>query len=508
MKAKLFSFLIGFAALAQVATAQTAIYRMHVKMKNGSTNTYKADDVQEVYFTASQPYDPSHPVTADVESIHAPKEGGTYIVHINSEIPLSTSSGNPDALVVDDYFDHFLNQAPVSLTSTYNEGTLTITVNPTTCYIVDNREVRLFDLEGTEAFSLTVSQDGDPNATLIGENGNNYISSLAMSMHDSHAKYRRADVNYTGLISLDGFMAPLESYDYRVREIWFTIYQGISRNMQLMENCERPGMAIFKPMCAVLNAMSYYELVTFFGGVPYYTNVNDAMEYLPRTEPNVIFSNLIEQLKEAMGNMEEKVTGYVNSSEKMYKMSKDIARVLLAEIYMYQGRYMEAKPLLEDIVNSHRYSLVSAVDNLDPQCSEIIWSQAVNTPTRAKANDMTVVFFNDDLCIMQTYGDVLLSLAECENKLNNDSKAKEYLNQVASAKGIETTSTETLAAISEIRHRIQIDFGGYFAFLKRTGQAQTTLGLEEYQLLFPIPQDEISRNPMITQDPGYGETTR
>jgi hypothetical protein len=79
---------------------------------------------------------------------------------------------------------------------------------------------------------------------------------------------------------------------------------------------------------------------------------------------------------------------------------------------------------------------------------------------------------------------------------------------VASAKGIETTSTETLAAISEIRHRIQIDFGGYFAFLKRTGQAQTTLGLEEYQLLFPIPQDEISRNPMITQNPGYGETTR
>ena len=327
-------------------------------------------------------------------------------------------------------------------------------------------------------------------------------------MHDSHAKYRRADVNYTGLISLDGFMAPLESYDYRVREIWFTIYQGISRNMQLMENCERPGMAIFKPMCAVLNAMSYYELVTLFGGVPYYTNVNDAMEYLPRTEPNVIFSNLIEQLKEAMGNMEEKVTGYVNSSEKMYKMSKDIARVLLAEIYMYQGRYMEAKPLLEEIVNSHRYSLVSAVDNLDPQCSEIIWSQAVNTPTRAKANDMTVVFFNDDLCIMQTYGDVLLSLAECENKLNNDSKAKEYLNQVASAKGIETTSTETLAAISEVRRRIQTDFGGYFAFLKRTGQAQTTLGLEEYQLLFPIPQDEISRNPMITQNPGYGETTR
>ena len=99
-------------------------------------------------------------------------------------------------------------------------------------------------------------------------------------------------------------------------------------------------------------------------------------------------------------------------------------------------------------------------------------------------------------------------MAECETKLNNDTKAKEYLSQVASTKGIETTSSETLAAISEVRRRIQIDFGGYFSFLKRTGQAQSTLGLEEYQLLFPIPQDEISMNPYLKQNPGYGGTTR
>ena len=156
-------------------------------------------------------------------------------------------------------------------------------------------------------------------------------------------------------------------------------------------------------------------------------------------------------------------------------------------------------PLLEEIVNANRYSLVSAVDNLDPQCSEIIWSQAVDSPTRAKANESYVINYNDDLCIYQTYSDVLLSLAECETKLNNNTKAKEYLSQVASIKGIETTSSETLVAIAEVRHRIQIDFSGYFAFLKRTGQAQSTLGLEEYQLLFPIPQDEISINPYLTQ---------
>ena len=508
MKAKVFSFLIGLAALVQVASAQTTIYRMHVKMKNGSTHTVKADDVMEVYFTASQPYDPSHPVTADVESIHAPKEGGTYVVHINSNIPLSTNSGNPDAVVVDNYFSNFLNQAPASLTSNYDDGVLTITVNPTTNYIVNSRDVKLYDLEGTEAFSIPVSQDGDPNATLIGDNGNSYISAMALAMYNSHAKYRKADVEYTGLINLEGFKAPLDPYDYKVREIWYTLYQGISRNTALLQHCDGQDMDIFKPMCIVLNALSYYDLVTFFGGVPYVINTDYAMDPLPRTSPNEIFNTLIEQLKSAMGNMEDKVTGYVNSPEKMYSLSKDVARVLLANIYMYQGRYMEAKPLLEEIANSNRYSLVAAVDNLDPQCSEIIWSQAVNTPTRARANEMVVIHYNDYLCIYQTYSDVLLSLAECETKLNNDTKAKEYLNQVASTKGIETTSSETLAAISEVRHRIQIDFGSYFAFLKRTGLAQSTLGLEEYQLLFPIPQDEISMNPYMTQNPGYGGTTR
>lgn len=506
MKAKVFPFLIGFVALVQIVSAQNTIYRMHVKMKDGSTHTVKADDVKEVYFTASQPYDPSHPVTADVESIHAPKEGGTYIVHINSNIPLSTNGGSPDAVSSDDFFRNFLNQGPVKLTSDYTDGILTITVNPTSNRIVESRKVKLYDLEGTEAFSMTISQDGDPNAPLVGENGNAYISALATAMYNSHTKYRKADVEYTGLINLDGFKAPLQPYDYRVRDIWYTLYQEIRQNNTLIQYCNEKGVEIFVPMCTVLNALAYYQLVTFFGSVPYITN-NDyyTMDPIPSTSPNQIFNILIEQMKVALGSMDEKVTGFMNSPEMMYSLSKDIARVLLADIYMYQGRYMEAKPLLEEIVNSNRYSLVSAIDNLDPQCSEIIWSMPANTPTRARADEWIGVSYDDYLCIKQTYGDVLLSLAECENKLNNDAKAKEYLNQVATTKGIETTSLETLAAISEVRRRIQIDFGGYFAFLKRTGQALSTLGIEEYQLLFPIPQDEISMNPSLTQNPGYND---
>jgi hypothetical protein len=132
-------------------------------------------------------------------------------------------------------------------------------------------------------------------------------------------------------------------------------------------------------------------------------------------------------------------------------------------------------------------------------------------PTSYSGSDVTraiVIDYNAPYTIFKTYADVLLSLAECESKLGNDSKANEYLNQVKTTKDIGTTSADVIAAISEVRSKIQIDFGGYFAFLKRTGLAKSTFGLEDYQLLFPIPQEEIYRNPSMTQNPGYNGETR
>ena len=118
------------------------------------------------------------------------------------------------------------------------------------------------------------------------------------------------------------------------------------------------------------------------------------------------------------------------------------------------------------------------------------------------------IVLDNNRCIVKTYADILLSLAECESKLGNDEKANEYLNQVKSAKSVETTSSDVIPALSEVRSKIQIDFGGYFAFLKRTGLAMSTLGLEKYQLLFPIPQSELYTNPAMTQNPGYDGGTR
>ena len=45
--------------------------------------------------------------------------------------------------------------------------------------------------------------------------------------------------------------------------------------------------------------------------------------------------------------------------------------------------------------------------------------------------------------------------------------------------------------------------GTYFAFLKRTGLAKDICNIEDYQLLFPIPENEVLLNSSVKQNPGY-----
>ena len=447
-------------------------------------------------------YDPSQPATCDVTSISAPMEGGTYTVNVSCNVPLYTSPLNYGDANSYPYYEPFI-QSDMRLTTTYNDGVLSITVNPAQYCIISDRTVVLYDAVGNIAVSVTVSQEGNPSGTFLTELGKNYVMGVCINLSSAHARYRIADAKYTGLTENNDFHAPLEVYNSNLNYLFSYPYQLIRRNMEAFRNASSPSVYALLPMAVLTNSLAYYELVTMFGGVPYINQEQDMYNYsIPRTSQDEILNKLVEDLTSIMDKLQDNKGGYIASEDDIAMPSKDLAYVVLADIYMYQGNYSVAKSLLEEIVNESRYSLSATQNGLGANDAEIIWSMPIANPgggtTRAAAID-----YDANYTIIKTYSDVLLSLAECESKLGKDTKANEYLSQVKSAKGIETTSTDVLQAISEVRSKIQIDFGGYFAFLKRTGLAKTTLGLEDYQLLFPIPQDEIYRNPAMTQNPGY-----
>ena len=449
-------------------------------------------------------YDPSQPATYDVTNIHAPMEGGTYTVHVSCNVPLYTSPLNSgDVNSVYNPWGQYV-QTYMSVSTEYANGTWTIKVNPAQYRFISDTNVCLYDAVGNVVATVKLSQDGNPDGTFLVNEGVYYVTEICRLLASSHSKYRIADAKYTGVVDNYDFKAPLDPSDYNVRELFSNPYQMINRNAQLLRMASETGIDALNPMCFVTNALMYYELVTMFGAVPYITTEQDVYN-IPRTSPDEIFSHLIQDLTSIIDRLSDVKGGYIDNVDGIALPPKDFARIVLADIYMYQGNYSAAKTLLAEIVSGNRYSLTSTQNNIDGTCPEIIWSQPPYTPTRARTSEATdiVIDYDSPYCIIKTYADVLLSLAECESKFGNESKAKEYLDEVKTAKSIETTSSDVIAAISEVRSKIQVDFGGYFAFLKRTGLAQSVLGLEEYQLLFPIPQEQIWVNPSMTQNPGY-----
>ena len=446
-------------------------------------------------------YDPSQPATYDVTSISAPKEGGNYTVNVSCNVPLYTSPLNSGDANTYPYYEPLV-QSDMSLTTIYNNGVLTITVNPAQYRIISDRSVILYDAVGNTAVTVTVSQEGNPNGAFLTGYGKAFVTNICQLLSSSHARYRIADAKYTGLTDNDDFHAPLDVYNSNLNYLYSYPYQLINRNIQLFRQVSSPTVYALQPMSVLTNSLAYYELVVMFGGVPYISQEQDLYNYsIPRTSQEEILGKLVEDLTSIMENLQDIKAGYIASEDDMAMPAKDLARVLLADVYMYQGNYSTAKTLLGEIVNGGRYSLSATQNGLGENDAEIIWSM----PTTNSGGGITraAIDYDSQYTIIKTYGDVLLSLAECECKLGNETKAKEYLNQVTSAKSIETTSSEVISAISEVRGKIQVDFGGYFAFLKRTGLAKSTLGLEDYQLLFPIPQNELYNNSSMTQNPGY-----
>lgn len=450
-------------------------------------------------------YDPNQPATIDVASINAPMAGGTYTVHVNCNVPLYLSPLNSGDPTVSPSYQSFI-QTYMSLTKTYENGILSITVNPAQCRYISDTKVNLYDAIGNIAVTVTISQEGNSEGVYLTDYGKSFVRNICLLLSSSHDRYRIADAKYTGLTDNYDFRAPLDAYNSNLNDLFIYPYQLIRNNNEMLRRVDLSQAFPLLPMAILTNSLAYYELVVMFGGVPY-IDVNHNMDdyRIPRSSQEDVLSKLVESMMSIIDNLQDTKTGYISSEDDLALPSKDFARMVLADIYMYQGNYSAAKTLLEEIVKGGKYALVAEQSGLGENCSEVIWSMPLSNSgggtTRAAAID-----YNSPYTIIKTYADVLLSLAECESKLGNDSKAKEYLNQVTTAKGMETTATDVIPAISEVRSKIQIDFGGYFAFLKRTGLAKSKLGLEDYQLLFPIPQNEIYNNPYMTQNPGYNVT--
>ncbi|MTI31758.1 RagB/SusD family nutrient uptake outer membrane protein [Xanthovirga aplysinae] len=112
--------------------------------------------------------------------------------------------------------------------------------------------------------------------------------------------------------------------------------------------------------------------------------------------------------------------------------------------------------------------------------------------------------------------EVLLNRAEANAKLGNLEEAKEDLNVLRVRAGLESIDPANSSVLDEVllERRRELAFEGHRAFdIFRNGEdlkriecnplAECSVPFGSNLVVYPIPQDEISANPNMVQNPGY-----
>ena len=183
-----------------------------------------------------------------------------------------------------------------------------------------------------------------------------------------------------------------------------------------------------------------------------------------------IFDKLEKDLLASIDYFEEKRNRSLSGDANDYFfLSKDVARILLADVYMYRGKYGQAEGLLARVVENGFYSL-DASDYSKPETINRLLEEGDGPETvfavytdHGTRSDVTVSL--PPVVPVMTYTDVVLSYAECLYKNGKTSEAQLQVNEVKSAKGIQMTGSNVLEEIRDIRMRMLLYGVSNFTFI-------------------------------------------
>ncbi|SOD95996.1 RagB/SusD family nutrient uptake outer membrane protein [Spirosoma fluviale] len=140
--------------------------------------------------------------------------------------------------------------------------------------------------------------------------------------------------------------------------VWNGLYRVVHRANVVIDNgpavTDNPTLA--KRVVAeakFLRAMAYFDLTTFWGAVPLYTNyVTEVDGTKAKSSVDEIYTLLIADLLAVQADLPATATG-----ADLGRATKGAAQGLLARIYMQKGDYANAKTQLQSIISSGLYKL-------------------------------------------------------------------------------------------------------------------------------------------------------
>ena len=152
----------------------------------------------------------------------------------------------------------------------------------------------------------------------------------------------------------------------KINDFWKRTYNGIFRANSVLANIEKPTdytagqKEQFTGEAKFMRALSYFDLVRVFGGVPAVTKVvtNEEAKVLQRATEDEIYQIIIDDLKDAVNNLP------LPTAIAKGRASKAAAAALLAKVYVYRENWAEAKTTLESLFSNYNYDLVANYGDL------------------------------------------------------------------------------------------------------------------------------------------------
>ena len=455
----------------------------------------------------------NHPVSLETNNINVPMEGGSYEVKVNTTVPVYLER---PSIPGDDIYDNSTSVLGMKIYETgsgsepcinyskeLNNNILKVVVKAASFRKEQAVSIPLYDGMGNVVARLNLTQQANPNAEIIvprlGSDGISLVSDFMRSL--SEAVTLEAGINYcyTKIINNPRLVAPISSFNENLINYWSNEYSSLNL-IAYLYRADSMYRAVYSPYLNVYRDMCYYQMLIWWGGVVVVPNAGFESYADPsRTSESSILQMLEEELVEAIRNLDEKkcVAFATNANDALF-VSKDVARILLAKVYMYQQKWAAASNLLQKVVDKSIYPIEKVPTKYTSENKDLILALMVGNESRASR--VYVDGSPEDVVPIMTTTDVKLLYAECEIHLGNNAKASKYISEVDNVNGISGTSV-SVEGIKQLRKSLKLQ--DYFAFLKRNGLAMKELGLEKYQLLLPIPQNELMGNPNLNQNPGY-----
>lgn len=172
--------------------------------------------------------------------------------------------------------------------------------------------------------------------------------------------------NLQGLNSVDDMTAFWNNFYLMIRNANIVI-KNISKATISQEKID-----VYIAESKFLRALSYFNLVRNYGGVPLRTEENMETRDLAKASVTDVYNFIVQDLVYAESKLPAQPS-------KAGKPGKFAAKTLLADVYLTLGKYVEARDKSNEVIGSNQYSLVPVTSKEDLQ-QKVFGPEIVTTP--------------------------------------------------------------------------------------------------------------------------------